>query len=69
MGGTKFDDNWYNLLVSLFGFFLALSKLRDEYFRIKVYNIFMYITCRRHKCYNYVQLNEYAEKARLSTFL
>ena len=39
VGGTRFITHWYGFLITIFGFFIALSRTRDKIVRAKICNI------------------------------
>ena len=69
VGGTKFIQKWYTWLVCLFGFLVALSRLRDRLLRVKFYNMWMRLTCRLNKQVKFDKFEEIVQKAALNTFL
>ena len=69
VGGTKFIDSWYAWLVCLFGFLVALSRMRDRLLRVKLYNMWMRLTCRLSKQVKFDKFEEIVQKTALNTFL
>ena len=49
VGATRYIQAWYTWLVCLFGFLVAVSRMRDKLLRVKLYNTWMALTCRRKK--------------------
>jgi len=68
-GKTRFADGWFEFLVCLFGFFMALSRMRDRLLRVKLWNIWMRLTCRRSKMVKFNEFEELIKQTALNTFL
>lgn len=69
VGSTRYIETWYGFIVTLFGFFIALSRLRDKIVRTKVWNIWYQATCRRHKMVKFDQFEKLVEQSQMNTFL
>ena len=68
-GETIYISQWYLCLVTLFGFFVAISRMRDKIIFTKVKNVWFTCTCRRHKRVGYVEFDKLVEKSQMNTFL
>ena len=68
-GKTKYSDHWYEIVTLLFGFLMALSRLRDQVLRTKLYNMFMWMTCRKNKAVQLDKFDKIVEQNALNTFL
>ena len=64
LGGTLYVDNLLEALTLLSGFLIAASRMRDRLLQQKTRNVFMRMTCRKHKT-NKIPINV----ATLNTFL
>ena len=53
----------------LFGFLMALSRLRDQVLRTKLYNMYMWMTCRKSKAVQLDKFDKIVEQNALNTFL
>lgn len=60
---------WYGFVITLFGFLISLSRLRDKIVRTKVWNIWYQITCRRSKMVKFDQFEKLVEQSQMNTFL
>jgi len=69
VGSTSLINSWYGLLASIFGFLVALSRMRDKLLRVKIYNIWMTMTCRQKKKVKFVEFEKIVQKTKLNTFL
>ena len=69
VGATRFIQNWYSWLVCLFGFIVAISRMRDKLLRAKLYNAWMVMTCRRRKCVKFDEFEKLVQETALNTFL
>ena len=68
-GKTKYSDHWYEIVTLLFGFLMALSRLRDQVLRTKLYNMYMWMTCRKSKAVQLDKFDKIVEQNALNTFL
>jgi hypothetical protein len=64
LGGTIFANNYLEAITLLSGFFIAASRMRDRLLQQKTRNVFMRMTCRKHRT-NKIPINA----ATLNTFL
>ena len=64
LGGTIFAHNYLEAITLLSGFFIAASRMRDRLLQQKTRNVFMRMTCRKHRT-NKIPINA----ATLNTFL
>ena len=63
VASTRYIDNFYGFFVTLFGFFIALSRMRDKLIRTKLWNIWHQITCRRGKMVRWNEFERLVEKS------
>ena len=67
-GETIYISHWYLCIVTLFGFFVGISRMRDRIVFTKIKNICYSFTCRRHKRVGYVEFDKIVEKSQMNTF-
>jgi len=69
VASTLFIESWYGFSVTLFGLFIALSRMRDKIVRTKVSNIWYQLTCRRYKMVKFDKFDELVKQSQMNTFL
>ena len=69
IGGTKYINSWVYWPVTLFGVFIALSRLRDPLLRAKLRNIWYTLTCRAYKRMEFEKFDALVKKNQLHSFL
>ena len=69
VGSTIYIDQWFGFIVTLFGLLIALSRMRDKVVRVKVWNIWYQITCRRYKMVKFAAFEKLVEQSQMNTFL
>ena len=69
VGATNFIDTYYGTCVTLFGFIIALSRMRDRVVLMKLKNMWYHATCRRSKMIKYDEFEKLVEKNQMNTFL
>lgn len=60
-GKTKYASNWYEFIILLFGFLMALSRFRDKLLRTKLWNGYMRMTCRADRCVRFEEFEKLIE--------
>ena len=48
---------------------VAVSRMRDKLLRVKLYNVWMSLTCRQSKCVKFDEFEKLVQKTALNTFL
>lgn len=56
-------------MVTLFGFFIAIFRMRDSIIRAKIRNIYFRVTCRRSRMIDWIQMEKLVEQSQMNTFL
>ena len=69
VGGTRYIHHWYTYLICTFGLLVALSRMRDKLLRVKVYNLWMTLTCRQRKKVKFDEFEKLVQQTALNTFL
>ena len=68
-GMTTYINSWYAFAVTLFGFGIAISRMRDKILRVKLNNIWFHCTCRRYRKTSYEEFDKIVEESQMNTFL
>jgi len=69
VGGTRYFGSYFSCIISLFGFFIALSRTRDKVVRAKLRNMWYRLTCRRYKMIKFDEFEKLVEQSQTNTFL
>ena len=69
VGATKYIQHVGGFCVTLFGFFIALSRMRDKLIRARLWNLWFHLTCRRYRMVKFDEFEKLVEKSQLNTFL
>ena len=62
-GKTRYINEWYAFAVTLFGFGIAISRMRDKILFVKLKNIWFHCTCRRHRKTSYEEFDKLVEQS------
>lgn len=68
-GESFYINEWYAFAITLFGFGIAISRMRDKIVCVKMRNIWYHLTCRRSKKTNFGEFEKLVEKSQMNTFL
>ena len=69
VGSTRYIENAGGFFVTIFGFLIALSRMRDRIIRAKVRNIWYQVTCRRYKSIKFDEFETLVSESQMNTFL
>ena len=69
VGSTKYIEEWYFPIITLFGAVIALSRLRDRLLRYKVKYVWLGVSCQAHKKKEFHHLDRLVETSKLNAFL
>lgn len=69
VGATRYIEHATGFCVTLFGLFIALSRMRDKLIRARLWNLWFHMTCRREKMIKFDEFDRMVEKSKLNTFL
>ena len=63
VGSTRMINHWIGCFVTLFGFLIALSRMRDKIVRVKMWNLWYRMTCRRSKMVKFDEFEKIVEQS------
>ena len=63
VGSTRLISHWIGCSVTLFGFLIALSRMRDKIVRVKMWNLWYRMTCRRSKMVKFDEFEKIVEQS------
>ena len=63
VGASRYIEHVFGFSVTLFGFFIAMSRMRDKLIRARLWNLWFHITCRRNKKIKFDEFERLVEKS------